>query len=303
MNGTQRFRPSSLFMTRNTETTQSDQSLTATYESIAITHFNKTAGAKGLMRRGLLICAIAMFFFLPIHEQQLFAVNARAEIHYDLCGTVDYVEVKLGSWTLPHSGHANCTGGGGWTFDIDAPGDGNTTINGYIKAIGLSGTGFFNVMVTVGPYEAEACFSSEVTYGPTNADFWGFTVKLTPTDELFQWTPNPLPADGQSHATPSPQRPDITGYSFRFLPSNDQNPLGCSLSSTGVVTAGTNIGTVTVQAYKAGSPCQVATIELVPPECPPCSSGECSSPGTVSAQLKCMDVKIALGASISGASA
>jgi len=144
--------------------------------------------------------------------------------------------------------------------------------------------------------------ASTPTINTTTEKRW--IVSLKPQHILFTWN---LPkkngryaliADGQSEASPSAVDPAYPTTSLIWA-IYDPNR-GCKIGlNSGIITAGTNAGTVVVRAaYQFGdTPCYEETLEIVPKDCDTCTEGQCP----VTAKIgKSIDVKINLGWSLLG---
>lgn len=140
--------------------------------------------------------------------------------------------------------------------------------------------------------------------GPTNPPpVVSWVVKNSDGKEV---APNPvqgryrMPADGASKAFPTFINPCAFAPAYSFL----GDALGCIMNGGGVITAGTNVGTIRVRAeVQCGTNCltQETLIELT--DCSSCTSGTCADIGGPSFDLGSLDARFGLGWSKVGGTA
>ena len=112
-----------------------------------------------------------------------------------------------------------------------------------------------------------------------------YSITIRPKKILFTWAPPTLPADGASTSVPSTPGIDPSSLTWSIVGAT----LGATIdSSSGVVVAGTNTGTITVRAEEVGGICFEEPLEFVDCEKCQCSSVENGS----------VDVKLDLGWSL-----
>ncbi len=148
------------------------------------------------------------------------------------------------------------------------------------------------------------CYTVTKNGGWVTWQYYAWTVNIAPQKILFTWNvPKQngrytLPADGQSKAVPSPAEGNLGAMTWSFV----GNSLGCQLNeTTGVITAGTNTGTITVQASISGGTCYQESLDLV--DCEQCTQGDCQGLSAMSAINGSVDVRMYLGSSLVGGTA
>ena len=122
-------------------------------------------------------------------------------------------------------------------------------------------------------------------------DSEGAPASISPQEGIYQ-----LPADGMSTASPT-LAPGVGTVTWVFTGDS----LGCTLSASGLLTSGTNVGTVQVTAQSTNTDlCLVRDFyfELMEPKCDACAGGE---PCPTLTGVNSLDAKFNLGPSRRGA--
>src|SRR6266568_2314443 len=240
----------------------------------------------------------------------LFAIAVHFQLdNYTTCSSPQFLPVSFAG--AGYNDGCNCNNGAaGTTINLDL--EEGIVYSGSISAP----SGITLTRVDVNVWSDTQCYFVSIngdTPGPNgyfladglNTTSYSFTVELFWPNIVVDWDScstdgaNTLVADGQSHATPSINDPNATVLAWAIVSADH---LGCTNdSSTGVVTAGTNSGTLTIRVVTT-SGCYESDLQLVRPA-DSCCGGYGQAQGAVSANVASIDLKIGMGWALRGNSA